>query len=125
MRIPLSWLAEHVDLEPGATGVDVAASLVRVGLEEEGIHTAGVTGPVVVGRVLDLVKEPQKNGKTINWTHVDVGPEHNDAEGSRGIVCGAHNFVEGDLVVVALPGRNCPAGSASRRGRRTGTSRTA
>ncbi|GAB3453191.1 phenylalanine--tRNA ligase subunit beta [Kineococcus endophyticus] len=110
MRIPLSWLAEHVDLEPGARGLDVAASLVRVGLEEEGIHTAGVTGPVVVGRVLDLVKEPQKNGKTINWTHVDVGPGHNDAEGSRGIVCGAHNFVEGDLVVVALPGAELPGG---------------
>ncbi len=45
MRIPLSWLAEHVDLEPGATGVDVAASLVRVGLEEEGIHTAGSPDP--------------------------------------------------------------------------------
>ncbi|WP_432512003.1 phenylalanine--tRNA ligase subunit beta [Kineococcus sp. SYSU DK001] len=110
MRVPLSWLAEHVDLEPGARGADVAASLVRVGLEEEGVHSAGVTGPVVVGRVLDLVKEPQKNGKTINWTHVDVGPEHNDADGSRGIVCGAHNFVEGDLVVVALPGAELPGG---------------
>ncbi|GAA0324618.1 phenylalanine--tRNA ligase subunit beta [Kineococcus aurantiacus] len=110
MRVPLSWLAEHVDLEPGARGADVAASLVRVGLEEEGIHTAGITGPLVVGRVLDLVKEPQKNGKTINWTHVDVGPEHNDGEGSRGIVCGAHNFVEGDLVVVALPGAELPGG---------------
>ncbi|WP_432562751.1 phenylalanine--tRNA ligase subunit beta [Kineococcus sp. SYSU DK003] len=110
MRIPLSWLAEHVDLEPEAAGVDVAASLVRVGLEEEGIHTAGVTGPVVVGRVLDLVGEPQKNGKTINWTHVDVGPQHNGPEGNRGIVCGAHNFVEGDLVVVALPGAELPGG---------------
>ncbi|WP_328295730.1 phenylalanine--tRNA ligase subunit beta [Kineococcus sp. NBC_00420] len=108
MRIPLSWLAEHVDLEPGATGVDVAASLVRVGLEEEGLHTAGVTGPLVVGRVLDLVGEPQKNGKTINWCHLDVGPEHNGPEGHRGIVCGAHNFVEGDLVVAALPGAVLP-----------------
>ena len=110
MRIPLSWLAEHVDLEPGARGEDVAAALVRVGLEEEGIHTAGITGPLVVGRVLDLVKEPQKNGKTINWTHVDVGPQHNGPEGNRGIVCGAHNFVEGDLVVVALPGAELPGG---------------
>jgi len=109
MRIPLSWLAEHVDLA-SSSGVDVAAALVRVGLEEEGIHTAGITGPLVVGRVLDLVKEPQKNGKTINWTHVDVGPEHNDENGSRGIVCGAHNFVEGDLVVVALPGAELPGG---------------
>ncbi|MBB2901469.1 phenylalanyl-tRNA synthetase beta chain [Kineococcus radiotolerans] len=108
MRVPLSWLAEHVDLEPGARGVDVAAALVRVGLEEEGLHTAGITGPLVVGRVLDLAEEAQKNGKTINWCHVDVGPEHNGPEGNRGIVCGAHNFVEGDLVVVALPGAVLP-----------------
>ena len=29
-----------------------------------------------------LEPEPQKNGKTIRWCRVDVGPEHNDAEGS-------------------------------------------
>ncbi|NIZ92009.1 phenylalanine--tRNA ligase subunit beta [Kineococcus rubinsiae] len=112
MRVPLRWLAEHVDLLPGTTGLDVAAALVRVGLEEEGIHRADLTGPVVVGRVLDLVAEPQKNGKTINWCHVDVGPEHNDADGSRGIVCGAHNFAAGDEVVVALPGAVLPGGFA-------------
>ncbi|MCI2239751.1 phenylalanine--tRNA ligase subunit beta [Paenibacillus sp. TRM 82003] len=108
MRVPLSWLAEHVDLEPGARGADVAAALVRVGLEEEGVHTSGVTGPLVVGRVLDLTPEPQKNGKTINWCHVDVGPELNGPDGHRGIVCGAHNFTAGDAVVVALPGAVLP-----------------
>ncbi|WP_432498549.1 phenylalanine--tRNA ligase subunit beta [Kineococcus gypseus] len=112
MRVPLDWLAEHVDLEPGARGADVAASLVRVGLEEEGVHTSGVTGPLVVGRVLDLAPEPQKNGKTVNWCHVDVGPEHDGPEGWRGIVCGAHNFTAGDLVVVALPGAVLPGGFA-------------
>ena len=69
--------------------------------------------------------EPQKNGKTINWCTVDVG----DANGSgepQGIVCGAHNFQPGDLVVVVLPGGVLP-GRASRspRGRPTGTSRPA
>ena len=74
----------------------------------------------MVGRVLELVGEPQKNGKTINWVRVDVGPEHNeDADNpkdpqpgqerpSRGIVCGAHNFAPGDLVVVSLPGTVLP-----------------
>ena len=114
MRVPLSWLAEHVDLAPGTTGADVAAALVRVGLEEEGVHTAGVTGPLVVGRVLELTPEPQKNGKTVNWVHLDVGPEHNhdggraDGQGHRGIVCGAHNFTVGDHVVAALPGAVLP-----------------
>ena len=119
-RIPLPWLAEHVELREGADATSVAADLVSVGLEEEAIIPAQVTGPLVVGRVLDLVKEPQKNGKTINWCRVDVGPEHNEAADnpkdpqpgdevpSRGIICGAHNFVPGDLVVVSLPGTVLP-----------------
>ena len=119
-RIPLTWLAEHVTLRDGADAESVAADLVSVGLEEEAIHGAQVTGPLVVGRVLDLVKEPQKNGKTINWCRVDVGPEHNLAaddpkdpqpgqeQPSRGIICGAHNFEAGDLVVVSLPGTVLP-----------------
>lgn len=102
-RVPLSWLGEHVDLPTGTTAFDVAAALVRVGIEEEGVHGPAVTGPLVVGRVLTAQAEPQKNGRTINWCTVDVG----EAE-PRGIVCGAHNFEVGDLVVVALPGTVLP-----------------
>lgn len=108
-RIPLTWLGEHVDLPAGFTAEQLAADLVRVGLEEEAIHPAAVSGPLVVGEVVELTQEPQKNGKTINWCRVDVGPEHNEPGGSpRGIVCGAHNFVVGDRVVVALPGAVLP-----------------
>ncbi|MCL2595329.1 MAG: phenylalanine--tRNA ligase subunit beta, partial [Promicromonosporaceae bacterium] len=103
------WLADHVELPADLTAAQLAAALVKVGLEEEAIHAAKVTGPLVVGRVLSREPEPQKNGKVINWCRVDVGSTHNDpADGdvpaSRGIVCGAHNFEAGDLVVVALPG---------------------
>jgi phenylalanyl-tRNA synthetase beta chain len=119
-RIPLTWLAEHTALPEGASAESVAAALVSVGLEEEGIFGAQVTGPLVVGRVLEIVGEPQKNGKTINWVRVDVGPAHNEElddpedpqpgeeRPSRGIVCGAHNFAPGDLVVVSLPGTVLP-----------------
>ena len=57
MRAPVSWLAEYVDGAPVATGREVAASLVRIGLEEEGLQGGDITGPLVVGRVLDLVEE--------------------------------------------------------------------
>lgn len=112
-NIVIDWLGEHVDLPAGLTAEQLAADLVRVGLEEEHIHAAAVTGPLVVGRVLELEAEPQKNGKTINWCQVDVGahnvPGPDGAPATpRGIVCGAHNFGPGDLVVVALPGTVLP-----------------
>ncbi len=109
MKVPVSWLRELVDLPDGTSTEQLAARLTEFDLKLEEIISSGISGPLVVGRVLSIVKEPQKNGKTINWCRVDVGPEHNDADGARGIVCGAHNFVEGDLVVVSLPGTVLPA----------------
>ena len=73
MRAPRSWLAEYTDLAPGATGAGVAASLVSVGLEEEDLHGGDITGPLVVGRVLDFEETIQKNGKPIRFCVVDVG----------------------------------------------------
>ncbi|MBD8703322.1 phenylalanine--tRNA ligase subunit beta [Frigoribacterium sp. CFBP 13712] len=103
MRVPISWLGEWVDLPSDVSLEHVHAALVSVGFEEEDVHVGDVTGPLVVGQVLELVPEPQKNGKTINWCQVAVGPDD-----ARGIVCGAHNFVAGDKVVVSLPGAVLP-----------------
>jgi len=111
MRIPLDWLGEYVELPSDATGAEVAAALVRVGLEEEGLHGGEVAGPLVVGKVLTMEPEPQKNGKTINWCTVDVGTANGTGE-PQGIVCGAHNFAVGDFVVVVLPGAELPGGFA-------------
>ncbi|MFB0835094.1 phenylalanine--tRNA ligase subunit beta [Arthrobacter halodurans] len=119
MRIPLSWLREYAQVPPGATAEDVMAELVKVGLEEEDVHRPAdqISGPVVVGQVLSIVKEPQSNGKTINWCQVRVVPEGKaqtltqegiDPSGVQGVVCGAHNFAEGDKVVVTLPGAVLP-----------------
>jgi phenylalanyl-tRNA synthetase beta chain len=114
MRAPVSWLTEYVQGAPVATGREVAASLVRMGLEEEGLHGGDISGPLVVGRVLELVEEPQTNGKTIRWCQVDVGQNGQRlAEGTpQGIVCGARNFALDDLVVVVLPGAVLPGGFA-------------
>ncbi|QYF90710.1 phenylalanine--tRNA ligase subunit beta [Arthrobacter sp. PAMC25284] len=119
MRIPLSWLRESAQVPAGASAEDVMAELVKVGLEEEEVHrpTDSIQGPIVVGQVLSIVKEPQSNGKTINWCQVRVVPESQtqsltgdgiDPSGVQGIICGAHNFVEGDKVVVTLPGAVLP-----------------
>lgn len=119
MRIPLSWLREYAQVPAESTAEDVMAELVKVGLEEEAVHrpTDALSGPVVVGQVLSIEKEPQSNGKTINWCRVRVVPEGAeqtltgegiDPSGVQGIVCGAHNFVEGDKVVVTLPGSVLP-----------------
>jgi phenylalanyl-tRNA synthetase beta chain len=109
MRAAVSWVAESVDLPADITARELGDALVRVGLEVERVETAAdaVSGPVVIGRVWSISSEPQSNGKLIRWCQVDVGePER------RGIVCGAHNFVVGDLVAVALPGAMLPAGFA-------------
>ncbi|MCU1528853.1 MAG: phenylalanine--tRNA ligase subunit beta [Frondihabitans sp.] len=109
MRVPLSWLGEWVDLPEDVTLEHVHAALVSVGFEEEDVHLSQVTGPLVVGQVLEFTPEEQTNGKTINWCRIAVGPDYatNDDD-VRGIVCGAHNFAVGDKVVVTLPGAVLP-----------------
>ncbi|WAB83647.1 phenylalanine--tRNA ligase subunit beta [Microcella daejeonensis] len=113
MRIPLSWLREFVDVPSQGSAADDAdhlhAALVKVGLEEEAVHGGALTGPIVVGEVLDFVEEPQKNGKTIRWCQVATGVRDGSGEPEvRGIVCGARNFMVGDKVVVSLPGAVLP-----------------
>src|SRR3954466_15879445 len=105
MRVPIGWLAEYVDVPAGTSVEDPAAPFVRLGLEVEEIHRLEqVTGPLVVGKVLEI-EELTGFKKPIRYTQVDVG------EGSpRGIVCGARNFAVGDSVVVALPGAVLPGG---------------
>ena len=109
MRAPVSWIREYADLPPDLSAEELARKLTSLGLKLEALERPGaqVSGPLVVGRVLTLEAEPQKNGKTINWCTVDVA----DANGTgdpQGIVCGAHNFAVGDLVVVVLPGGVLP-----------------
>jgi phenylalanyl-tRNA synthetase beta chain len=106
VRVPLSWLREYVDLPADLDLDGLEKAFVRVGLEVEEIHDlrAGVTGPLVVGRVRSI-EELTGFKKPIRYCLVDVGNSE-----PQGIVCGARNFVEGDLVVVSLPGAVLPGG---------------
>jgi phenylalanyl-tRNA synthetase beta chain len=105
MRVPIGWLAEYVDIPAGTSVEDLDTAFVRLGLEVEEIHRGeDVTGPLVVGRVLEI-EELTGFKKPIRYCQVDVG----EAE-PRGVVCGARNFAVGDSVVVALPGAVLPGG---------------
>lgn len=121
MRIPLSWLREYSQLPIDATAEDLMADLVKVGLEEEDVHGFDLTGPIVVGKVLEKTPEEHSNGKTINWTQVQVVPDGASQElegkgiepsGIQSVVCGAHNFEVDDKVIVALPGAVLPGNFA-------------
>ena len=106
MRLPYSWLRDVV--QAGAPGWDVSPdelehTLIRIGHEVEEIIPVGpVTGPLTVGRVVEI-EELTEFKKPIRAVKVDIG----EAE-PRDIVCGATNFAVGDLVVVALPGTVLP-----------------
>ncbi len=106
MRIPVSWLREYADL-PTDAGL-VAETLTRLGIEVESVADlrSTVDGPLVVGRV-ESVEQLRQFKKLIRYCQVDVGEA-----APRGIICGAPNFAEGDLVVVALPGTVLPGGFA-------------
>ncbi|MER6901790.1 phenylalanine--tRNA ligase subunit beta, partial [Amycolatopsis sp. NPDC000740] len=129
MRVPVSWLTEHLEVDADVTPQDLADAFVRIGIEVDELSELGpVTGPLVVGRVAEI-EELTGFKKPVRFCRVEVGeepdPEPDDAELSeedededdgplenegphgiktRGIICGASNFAEGDLVVVALPG---------------------
>ncbi|QBR91311.1 phenylalanine--tRNA ligase subunit beta [Nocardioides euryhalodurans] len=111
MRAPVSWIRDYVDLPDDLDPATLADALTDLGLKLESLERPGeaITGPLVVGRVLTMEPEPQKNGKTINWCTVDVADANGTGE-PQGIVCGAHNFAPGDLVVVVLPGGVLPGG---------------
>jgi phenylalanyl-tRNA synthetase beta chain len=106
MRIAASWLTELTGV--AASGRDIAEHLIAAGLEVEGVEIVGegLSGDLVVGCVEDI-EELTEFKKPIRYCLVDVGAHHG---GIRGIICGARNFVIGDLVVVALPGTILPGG---------------
>ena len=103
MKVPVSWLAELVDLPEGISVEQLDDAFVRLGFEVEDIVRPPVTtGPLVVGRVLGI-EELAGFKKPIRYCQVEVGESE-----PRGIVCGARNFAVGDLVVAALPGAVLP-----------------
>jgi phenylalanyl-tRNA synthetase beta chain len=114
VRLPVSWLTQYLDTDEKLSPEQIADAFVRVGIEVEDMQPLdAVQGPLVVGRVVEI-EELTGLKKPIRYCLVEVAePDDELPEGesrTRGIICGATNFVEGDLVVVALPGAVLPGG---------------
>ncbi|MFN2537980.1 MAG: phenylalanine--tRNA ligase subunit beta [Mycobacteriales bacterium] len=104
MRVPLSWVKAFVP-DLAASGDQIAAALIRAGLEVEQVEQHGDIAGVVVGRVVDVEDLTEfLPKKTIRFCHVDSGTKVHD------VVCGATNFAAGDLVPFAQPGAVLPGG---------------
>jgi len=102
VRVPLSWLADYVDLD--LTPEQLADRLTRLGMEVKGIERWGADWRnVVVGELLTVAKHP--NADRLSLTTVRVG----DGE-PLSIVCGATNIAPGQRVPVALPSAVLPGG---------------
>jgi len=101
VRVPLSWLADHVDVDvPAAT---LAERLTFAGIEIETIHRVGddLAG-ILTARVLEVEQHPDADRLVL--VRIDAGGE------DRSVVCGARNFAPGDVVPWAAPGAKLPGG---------------
>ena len=108
MRAPLSWIKEFVEIPATITADQISDALIRVGFEVEEIITQGadLTGPLKFGKVLSI-EEITEFKKPIRYVGLDCG----EAE-TRYVICGATNFVVGDIVCVAIPGAVLPGNFA-------------
>ena len=102
MKAPLSWLRDFAPIE--GKPLDLADTLNGIGLIVEGVHAPGrdISG---VRTVRVLAVEPHPNADRLALVDVDPG----DGNAVR-VVCGAHNYVAGDIVPWAPPGAELPGG---------------
>ena len=101
MRVPLSWLADFVDVE--LTPEQLAERLTLLGMEVKHIERWGADWQnVVIGELLTVEKHPRAD--RLSLTTVTLG----DGSEPLSIVCGATNIAPGQRIPVALPGAVLP-----------------
>ncbi|HZI39723.1 MAG TPA: phenylalanine--tRNA ligase subunit beta, partial [Acidimicrobiia bacterium] len=102
MKAPLSWLRDFAPIE--GKPAELADRLNEIGLIVEGIAAPGrdISGVRTV-KVLAVERHPDADRLAL----VDVDP--GDGNAAR-VVCGAHNYVVGDVVPWAPPGAELPGG---------------
>jgi phenylalanyl-tRNA synthetase beta chain len=102
VKAPLSWLRDFAPIT--GSPLELADRLNEIGLIVEGIAAPGrdIAGVRTV-KVLAVEKHPNADRLAL----VDVDP--GDGNAVR-VVCGAHNYVVGDIVPWAPPGAELPGG---------------
>ena len=102
MKAPLSWLRDFAPIT--GSPLELADRLNEIGLIVEGIAAPGrdIAG---VRAVKVLADEKHPNADRLALVDVDPG----DGNAVR-VVCGAHNYVVGDIVPWAPPGAELPGG---------------
>ena len=101
MRVPLSWLADFVDVE--LTPEQLAERLTLLGMEVKHLERWGADWQnVVTGELLTVEKHPRAD--RLHLTTVTLG----DGSEPLSIVCGATNIAPGQRIPVALPGAVLP-----------------
>jgi phenylalanyl-tRNA synthetase beta chain len=118
VKLPLSWLAAHVDLsttavarDDGSVDVDRLVDVMSLhGLEVEEVTTpgAGTTG-VRTARVLEWAPHPDADKLRVAQVTGEGGA------GRIELVCGAANFDVGDVVAHAFPGASIPGMTMAQR----------
>lgn len=112
MLLSQNWVTSLLGAKnPGwsVSAEEMDSGYVRVGFETEGYAPIEeTTGPLVLG-IVENIEELTGFKKPIRYCKVNVGSANGTGE-LQGIVCGARNFQEGDMVVVSLPGAELPGG---------------
>jgi phenylalanyl-tRNA synthetase beta chain len=104
MRVPLSWLREHVQLASEHTPAAIGDRLTAAGLKVEHVEHVGDDIAGVVVAEVRAVEELVGFKKPIRWVALFDGTDE------RHVICGATNFVVGDVIAYARPPATLPGG---------------
>jgi phenylalanyl-tRNA synthetase beta chain len=105
MKISYNWLKNYIDLDPIEHSPEILAEVLPLlGFDIEESEKLGPPqlNKVVVGQVLEFGQHPDAD--RLRCCKISTGTEGEVHD----IVCGAKNFVQGDKVMVALPGAVLP-----------------
>lgn len=101
MKISLNWLRQYCEWNWSET--ELLEKLTMSGLNVEGVARTGADFPkVVTARIASFVQHPNADRLSVCQIEDDLG--------TRQVVCGAKNFVTGDIVPLAQPGAVLPGG---------------